>query len=102
MKIIIYSPYDCLIRVGENESFLDQNEHLIIEESEREISVFPTNKNSHYSFLIDVNNFSSPFYAIVKQNDNLLVFLMDGLIAENVDIFSFSHKDFQLFSKSTL
>lgn len=89
MKIIIYSPYDALIKTKYEEAFLNKNEHLILEGENQNIVVYPTNKVSRYSFTIDLNEQHSIFYNIIKKDDNLFVFLLDGVIAENVEIYSF-------------
>ena len=91
MEIVIYSPFDCLIKTQNDEMLLDQNEHIIFEDKFEKIDVYPVNKNSRYSFSIDLDKESSPFYSIIKQPDKILIFLLDGLIAENVDLFDFSY-----------
>lgn len=92
MKIVIYSPYDCIVKSNNDETFLTSNEHLILDEQQK-IFVYPTGKSSKYSFEINFNEAASPLYRIIQKDDKLLVFLIDGLLAENVDIFSFSHKN---------
>lgn len=91
--MIIYSPYDCLIKYKNEQIILDQNEHAILENVDGNIAIFPLNKNSQYSFFIDLKEFNSSFYRTIKNNNEILVFLLDGIIAENVDVFSFSYKE---------
>ena len=92
MKTIIYSPYDALIKTKNEEVFLNRNEHMILEEENQSIVVYPTNKMSRYSFTIDLNEQHSIFYSVIKKDNDTLVFLLDGIIAENVDIYSFSNE----------
>lgn len=98
MKTIIYSPYDCVVKYKNNQQELSQNEHLVFEEAEDIISIYPVGKNSRYSFEIDLkDDIQSNFYSKIKKEDRLLIFLIDGLISENIDIFSFTHKDIDSF-----
>ena len=88
MKTVIYTPYDCLIKVGDNSQTIDQNESLVLEEYEKKIDIYPINKNSRYSFTVDFDNSPSPFYRVIEREGQRLVFLIDGLISQNIDIFS--------------
>lgn len=97
MKVTIYSPYDCLVKFDNNETFLNQNEHLVLSDEEKSISIYPTNKNSGYSFFIDLKQTSSPFYTIMKKNEELFIFLLEGIISQNVDIISLTYNNSQSF-----
>jgi len=93
MKTIIYTPYDCLITYKEKSVHLAVNEHLIFENVDDVLEVYPTGKTKKYSFSINLSSQeSSCFYSIVKKEGKTLIFLIDGLILENVDIHSFSYK----------
>lgn len=93
MKTIIYTPYDCLIKYKEKSIHLSINEHLLFENVDDIIEIFPTGKTKKYSFSINLNKEQqSCFYSIIKKEDKILIFLIDGLILENVDIYSFSYK----------
>ena len=92
MQIIIYSPYDCLVKQDQEEKVLDHNEHLILPLSDKPIEIYPINKNSQYSFLINLDEKTSSFYSIIEKDGDILVFLMDGIIANNIDIFSFKNR----------
>lgn len=66
---------------------LSQNEHLLFE-NEDIFTVYPTGSDN--SFEVDITK-SSPFYrSIVKDNKNL-VFLLNGLFAENITCHEFNY-----------
>lgn len=92
MKTTIYTPYDCILKFNDKELSLSQNEHLSFEENIKTISVYPLNKNKKYSFEINLKDSDSTFYRVIKKEDKLLVFLLEGLISENIDIYSFSNE----------
>jgi hypothetical protein len=91
MKTIIYTSFPCLIRYEDSEVSLDENEHLTIDEPAKKIEVYPSSKGQ-ISFVIDFNKIDSPFYRIITKNDKILVFLLNGLYAENVNCYNFSEK----------
>ena len=63
-KIIIYSPYDCLVKTRNEENTLETNCNLEIDRDiEQPISIYPIGKNSKYSFNIDITNKTSKFYS---------------------------------------
>ena len=97
MKITIYSPYDCIIKVGETLEAISENEHLVMDNDKKEITIYPSKKSSQYSFALDLKNSASPFYRTIEKNGELLIFLLDGLVADNVNIFSFSHNEKQSY-----
>lgn len=97
MKTIIYSPYDCLVQTTDNKFFLSLNEHLEIDEMFDTLKIYPTGKSKKYSFEVDVKETDSPFYRVIKKDDKNLIFLLDGLVAENVDIFSFEYDNNKSF-----
>lgn len=94
-NIIIYTPYDCLIKTKTEQNFLEKNQHLILENyNAQKISVYPISKNSKYSFNINISEQKdSNLYSIIEKDENLLVFLLDGLIAENVKIYNFTFQN---------
>lgn len=88
MKIIeIYSPFDCLVVSLERQLFLSANEHLVLDD-EKEIFVYPINKTPCYSFTLNPNK-SSPFYKSITQEDKTMIFLLDGLLSNTLNIYSF-------------
>ncbi len=89
MKKIIYTSFPCLIESDEKQEHLSQNEHLIIEDEPVSIKVFPENKDIS-PFEIDIEN-PSPLYRIIKKEDKLLIFLIDGIFAENVICHNFNY-----------
>lgn len=93
MKTIIYTPYEALIKTNNQEVWLNKNENIVLEEDEKLISVYPTEKLSRYSFTIDLNEPTSTFYSMMKHDDKNLIFLLDGLIAQNVEVYSFSYQN---------
>ncbi len=91
--IIIYTPYNCLLKCGEQELELDENEHAIIEDNVNKINVYPTGKTKKYSFVIDLSEKNNKFYSIVEKDNKILIFLLDGLLSENVDIFHIKYSN---------
>lgn len=89
-NIVLYSPYDCLVKIGEKELLLNENEHAVIDNNQQ-IYIYPTGKTKRYSFIVDINDNNSRFYSIVEKDDKILVFLIDGLLTQNIDIYSFRH-----------
>ena len=94
MKNYIFTSYNCLIKFENKEEFLSINEHLSFENENGIIYVYPTGKTDKYSFSIDLQNLSSSiFYKYTQKDDSIFIFLIDGLIIENIDIYSFSHNN---------
>ena len=91
-NIVIYSPYPCLVKAGDKEMTINENEHLNLD-AIMPIYVYPTGKTKRYSFMIDFNILNSQFYSIIEKDDRVLVFLIDGLLSQNVDIFSFRYNN---------
>ena len=87
MKIVIYTSFDCLIKVGEEKIFLDQNQHLELD-SFLSCQVFPVGKNKKFSFNVNLNDQENSFYRIIKQENKTLVFLLDGTYVENADVYN--------------
>ena len=94
-NIIIYTPYDCLIKTKTEQNLLEKNQHLILENyNAQKISVYPIGKSSKYSFNINISEQKdSNLYSIIEKDENLLVFLLDGLIAENIKIYNFTFQN---------
>ena len=90
--IVIYSPYECLIKTKNEELILDQNESALLDNCE-EIDVYPTGKTKRYAFKIDLADKDNQFYSVIERQGKLLVFLIDGLISQNTDIFHFSYNN---------
>ena len=91
-NIVIYSPYPCLVKAGDKEMTINENEHLNLD-AIMPIYVYPTGKTKRYSFMIDFNILNSQFYSIIEKDDRVLVFLIDGLLSQNIDIFSFRYNN---------
>lgn len=92
MKTKIYTSFPCLIKIGEREESLTHNEHLVIEEDIEKFSVYPTLKG-RISFEVNLNEEESIFYRIIKHGGKRLVFLIDGLYAENVETCEFDYQN---------
>ena len=87
MEIIIYTSYPCHIKYGNQSEHINQNEHLLLEKSDNEIIVQPLKSKP---FIIDLKN-PTPLYRIIEKDDKILVFLLDGLLAENVVCHNFNY-----------
>lgn len=88
-EIIVYSPYDCLIKSKEGQITLNKNEHLVLSSNDP-FNVYPVGKSSRYAFVVDLNQqVDSPFYRVLSDNNSLKIFLLDGLLSENCQVFSF-------------
>lgn len=87
-NIEVYTPFDCLIVNGERQQFLSQNEHLIIEEAQQ-IFVYPVSKAPCYSFVLDTSQ-PSPFYKSISRGDKTLIFLLDGLLSNSYELYTFT------------
>jgi len=89
MKIIIYTSFPCLVKCDGKQERISQNEHLVLEETDKKIFVEPLGKDS-YGFEIDFDS-PSHLYRIIKKEDKILIFLLDGLLAENVTCHNFNY-----------
>lgn len=105
-KIILYTSYDCLVKNKNEEQFLERNLHLIIDSPSSFIFIYPVNKTANYSFSIDTQHLeNSIFYRFVIHNDTILIFLLDGLIAENTKIYNLNYNNMKsdiFISKETI
>ena len=90
--VVIYSPYKCLIKNEKEEVVLDENEHLIIDNPSK-LFVYPLGKTTNYSFFIDLKNEDNKFYRLIEKDNKTLIFLLDGLLTENVDLYFFQYND---------
>lgn len=86
MKTIIYTSFPCIIKLNNLQENLTQNENLEIVEDFEKISVYPIEKG-RISFEINVQEKETSFYRIIERNGKRLIFLIDGLYAENADIY---------------
>lgn len=92
LPLIIYSPYKCIVKNGQNSCELDENAHLVIDNAQI-VSIYPIGKSKRYAFNVDINEKNSEFYRIVEKENKLLVFLLDGILSENVDLYSFNYQN---------
>ena len=88
MKIIVYTSFDCLLRVDKKETILTKNENVELENTSS-FFVYPTGKRKLIPFEVDINA-ESTFYRIVKKDGKILVFLLDGIFAESIEKYSFT------------
>ncbi len=91
--IVIYSPYKCLIKCGQQEIEIDENEHALIDNLQEKIYIYPLGKTKRYSFIIDINDKNSQFYSIIEKENKVLIFLLDGLLSENIDIYNVKYNN---------
>ncbi len=89
MTTIIYSAYDCLIKGDNWQENLDQNQNLSLENCPKKLWVYPLSRGK-VAFEIDLLNPESVFYRIVKKQEKTLIFLIDGISAQNVKVFEIS------------
>ncbi len=89
MKLNIYTSYPCQVKLDGRFQAINQNEHIEVEYSGQDIIIRPQ-KNSGMPFVIDLEN-ENPLYRIVKKDDKILVFLLDGFLAENILCHSFEY-----------
>lgn len=92
MKVFIYTSYNCLIKTDYAEETIEENQHLILEELPKKLSVYPTGKNPLPSFNIEFDHELSPYYRIVKKDEKMLIFLIDGIYTQNIQVHSFSYE----------
>ncbi len=89
MKMIIYTSFPCTVLAGKEKENLDINEHLILESDDSPILIYPNNKKNSF-FEIDLNN-QSPLYRVIKKEDKILIFLLDGILIENKICHNFNY-----------
>lgn len=98
MKTIeIYSPYECLAVYKEQSLMLEQNEHVVFDnfnENEK-ISIYPINKNKQYAFEISLKEKDCKFYRSIEKDKKIIIFLLDGLITENIAVFQLNYNNEQ-------
>ena len=91
-SVIVYTPYDCIIKVGDEQTELSQNEHLLLDDRLDTITVYPVGRTERYAFTVDFFAPNSTFYRIVEKDDKLLVFLLDGILCESCEVHKFQYK----------
>ena len=93
-KIVIYTPYDCLVKVGKDEIELNLNEHLEISSSNENIFIYPIDRKNGYSFTINpLSKEDGRFYSKIEKDDKILIFLLEGFYSQSIDIYSYSYKE---------
>lgn len=90
MKTIIYTSFPCLVKLGDIQETISQNENLVIEEDFDTLIIYPTEKG-RISFEININEHESSFYRIIERGGKRLVFLLDGLYAENAEVYTLNY-----------
>lgn len=94
-KIKIYSPYPCLIRQGQEQIEIESNEGVCLESDLLPLKVYPLKTtNKVYAFEIDSFCKDNHFYRIANSQGETLIFLLDGLLTENVNVYHFSYLDY--------
>lgn len=91
MKTIIYTSFPCIIKLNNEQESLSQNENLVIEQDFDKILVYPAQKGK-ISFEVSLNEHETSFYRIIERDNKRLIFLLDGLYAENAEICEFEYK----------
>lgn len=90
MKTIIYTSFPCLVSCDDKEEQLNENEHLILDNTPQKLWIYPTGRG-RYAFEVNIKNTNNPFYRIVERENKLLIFLLSGLYAENVNCFKYNY-----------
>ena len=90
MKTIIYTSFPCLVKLDEKQENLTKNENLIIDEDFEKLLIYPTERG-RISFEVDINEKENNFYRIIERGGKRLIFLLDGLYAENCEICEFEY-----------
>ncbi|MBE7074148.1 MAG: hypothetical protein E7379_03560 [Clostridiales bacterium] len=90
MKTIIYSTFDCLLKTPSLEKELLSKKNISFDEINEEISVYPMGRSKIIPFTISPP-FKSPFYKTIIYNDARLIFLLDGIYVQNVQVYNFTH-----------
>lgn len=87
MKLIIYTSFDCLLKTNASQETLETNQHITFDEIPTSLSVYPLGKNGRIAFNIDFEKPNSNFYRIIEKDDKTILFLIDGVFAENVRVY---------------
>ena len=95
MKTTLYTSYDCVIELENEKVPLSKNEHLSFESDLLPIKVI--DKKQKVSFIVDLS--PSQFYRTIEKFDKVLIFLIDGFLQENIDIYSYENKGEKSFLK---
>lgn len=90
MKTIIYTSFPCIIKFNESQESLSVNENLSFDDEFDKILVYPTEKG-RISFEVNLAELENSFYRIIERGNKRLVFLLDGLYAENAEISEFEY-----------
>ena len=90
MKTIIYTSFPCLIKFKDQQETLTKNENLVIEEDFDKLEIYPTEKG-RIAFEVDAFEHENTFYRIIERSGKRLVFLLDGLYAENAEVCEFEY-----------
>ena len=86
-EFIFYSPYDALVKYGEKEAFLKEGQSLSIFPLSK-VFIFPVGKFGKISFSLDINNLKeNQFFHFTQKDNKILVFLLDGTLVEDGQIF---------------
>lgn len=94
-KIKIYSPYSCLIKQGSSQIEIEPSEYVYLESDLLPIKVYPLKVSSKiYAFEIDSLSSDGRFFRVAEHSGDILIFLLDGLLTENVNIYNFSYLDY--------
>lgn len=94
-KIKIYSPYPCLIKQGKEQIEIESNEGVCLESDLLPLKVYPL-KTTNKVYAFEINSFCNDgrFFRIAENQGETLIFLLDGLLTENVNIYNFSYLDY--------
>ena len=88
MKVKIYTSYNCIIKSELGEEFVELNENLTFQSLPNNLFVYPVDKASIFPFQIEISNRNSNFYRIVESENQILIFLIDSIVAKNSQIYS--------------
>ena len=89
MKTLVYTSFDCLLKLKNKDIVLDKNEYANLEDISS-FFVYPTGKQGLIPFEVNLEK-ETAFYRIVKKDDRTLIFLINGIFAENIEKHSFSY-----------
>ena len=90
MKTILYTSFPCVVKFNESQESLTVNENLSFEEEFDKLWVYPTEKG-RISFEVTPHQQESSFYRIIERGNKRLIFLLDGLYAQNAEIAEFEY-----------
>lgn len=88
METILFTPYDCLVRADGKEHFIEKNQKLEFSNLPSSLAVYPTSQKRIIPFMVAKDE-KSPFYKIVKNKQQLFIFLIDGLFVRSSEIYRF-------------